>query len=158
VNGRVLEPALFHRATPGSDADADVDGLAPVLAGSRCDRDGTVVFPYQDSCPRCSGRQITRTELPGRGTLWSWTTQHFAPKSPYRGPTGADFVVFPVGYVDLGDVIVEARLHIADVTLLRIGMPLRLTWLPLWTEPDGTDVLTYAFEPDPAGTDPEPAR
>jgi uncharacterized OB-fold protein len=84
--------------------------------------------------------------LPGHGTLWSWTVQQFRPKAPFRRPDG-DFVPYPVGYVDLGEVIVEARLRVAETGGLRIGMPMRLTWLPVWHEPDG-DVLTYAFAPE----------
>jgi uncharacterized OB-fold protein len=143
VSDRVLDPALFH------DSNLPDQIPSPVLAGSRCDLDGTVVFPYQASCPRCSGREITRTALPTRGTLWSWTVQHFAPKAPYLGPSGPDFTPFPLGYVDLGEIIVESRLQIEDVAELRIGMPMRLTWLRIGTEPDGTDdVLTFAFEPE----------
>lgn len=140
MNARVLDPTLFQ-------AEGSTD-LPPVLSGSRCDQDGTVVFPYQDSCPRCSCRNVNRTALPGHGTLWSWTVQHFAPKAPYRGPSGADFVPYPLGYVDLGEVIVEARLQVQDVATLHIGMPMKLTWLRVWTETAGNAVLTFAFEPE----------
>ena len=123
----------------------------PILVGSRCEQDGTVVFPAQASCPQCSGRSTTHTTLPSRGRLWSWTVQHFPPKAPYRGPVGAGFIPYPVGYVDLGEVIVEARLQVADPAMLRIEMPMQLTWLRLWIETDGRHVLTYAFEPEPPG-------
>jgi uncharacterized protein len=92
---------------------------------------------------------MAEVALPRHGTLWSWTVQHFAPKSPYLGPVGADFVPFPVGYVDLGEVIVQARLHLEDVDALRIGMPMKLSWLRISTPAASTedDVLTYAFTP-----------
>jgi uncharacterized OB-fold protein len=138
MNARVVDPALFHGGDPADPR--------PVLAGSRCAADGTVVFPGQESCPRCSGREVTAVALPGRGRLWSWTIQQFRPKAPFRQP-GGDFVPYPVGYVDLGVVIVEARLQVAEPALLRIGMPMRIVWLPAWAEPDG-DVLTYAFAPE----------
>ena len=48
-------------------------------------------------------------ELADRGTLWTWTVQAFEPKAPYRVPD-AGFTPYGVGYVDLGDVIVESRL------------------------------------------------
>ena len=139
MSARVIDPALFHRG--GDPADPH-----PVLAGSRCAADGTVVFPGQNSCPRCSGREVAAVPLPGHGSLWSWKTQQFRPKAPFRQPDG-EFVAFPVGYVDLGEVIVEARLRVAETGHLRIGMPMRITWLPAWSGPDG-DVLTYAFAPE----------
>lgn len=134
MSSRVVDVALF----------AEDFGGAPVLVGSRCTDDGTVVFPAQESCPRCCGRRVRREPLPQRGTLWSWTVQHFRPRAPFRQDT-AEFVPFAVGYVDLGDVIVEARLD-ADPAALRIGLPMRACWLPAWNEADG-DVATFAFSP-----------
>ena len=88
-------------------------------------------------------------ELADRGTLWTWTVQAFEPKAPYRVPdTG--FTPYSVGYVHLGDVIVESRLQ-GDPAQFRIGMPMTLTLLPLWSGPDGRPVVTYAFQP--AGDD-----
>ena len=60
-----------------------------------------VTFPTQDSCPRCASTAMEETLLARRGTLWAWTTQSFPPPPPYAGPTGADFVPFGVGYVEL---------------------------------------------------------
>jgi uncharacterized OB-fold protein len=113
----------------------------PRLAGSRCDACGTVVFPLALSCPRCSAAALSEVALPERGTLWSWTVQGFQPKAPYVLP-GDDFVPYAVGYVDLGDVIVEGHL-VGDRELLRIGLPVRLTL----TQATG-ETVTYAFEPD----------
>jgi uncharacterized OB-fold protein len=135
---RAVDESLFHGRSPAPGVDA------PVLAGSRCATDGTVVFPAQESCPRCSERAVTRVALPGEGTLWSWTVQHFPPKPPYR-QDGTEFAPFPVGYVDLGDVIVEARLA-GDPAGLRIGMPMRSCWLRAWSEPGG-DVVGFGFAP-----------
>ena len=75
---------------------------APELLGSRCGACGIVTFPAQDSCPRCASTDMAEHALGRRGRLWAWTTQHFPPPSPpYAGPTGADFVPFGVGYVEL---------------------------------------------------------
>jgi uncharacterized OB-fold protein len=52
---------------------------------------------------------MARVELPDRGTLWTWTVQAFEPKPPYRAPESG-FTPYGVGYVDLGEVIVESRL------------------------------------------------
>lgn len=123
---------------------AETSGPAgPVLLGSRCADDGTVVFPAQQTCPRCSGAAVAPLELPRTGTIWSWTVQHFLPKAPFRTSV---FEPYPIGYVNLGEVIVEARLTGA-VDQLKIDQPVQLTWLPAWIDEDGTAVLTYAFAP-----------
>ena len=118
----------------------------PRLAGTRCAACGTVVFPAAASCPRCSGRDVVPHALPDRGTVWSWTVQGFEPKAPYVAPPDG-FTPFAVGYVDLGDVIVESHLLVPH-TDLRIGLPVRLTLERVWETDEGA-VMTYAFEPDP---------
>jgi uncharacterized OB-fold protein len=117
----------------------------PRLAGSRCDACGTVTFPVAGSCPKCMNPAMAPYALPDRGTVWTWTVQGFAPKAPYVAPAGG-FQPFPVGYVDLGDVLVEAHL-VADAERLRIGLPVRLVLEPAW-ETDGVPVVTYAFAPE----------
>ena len=64
--------------------------------------------------PACSAGEMSELLLPRRGTLVAWTTQDFPPGAPYTGPTGKDFVPFGVGLVQLGDVMVEARLTETD--------------------------------------------
>ncbi len=116
----------------------------PRLLGSRCARCQTVTFPTARSCPRCSGDGMAPYELAGHGTVWTWTVQSFAPKAPYVLPSGG-FVAFPVGYVDLGDVIVESHL-LADADQLEIGTPVRLVLEQVQTA-DGGRAVTYAFAP-----------
>ncbi|GAF44701.1 Zn-ribbon domain-containing OB-fold protein [Rhodococcus wratislaviensis] len=120
------------------------DADAP-LRGAKCPACSTVTFPAQDSCPRCGGSTMAEVTLPRQGTLWSYTVQSFAPKSPFR--TTEPFTPFGVGYVDLGDVIVESRLTVADADALTIGLPLRLTTIVNHLDADGTEVRTFAFEP-----------
>jgi uncharacterized protein len=123
----------------------------PQLIGSRCDRCGTTAFPAQGSCARCTSTEVSEQLLARTGTLWTWTVQGFRPKSPpYDG--AAEFVPFPVGYVELsGEVKVEARLVDVAPHQLRIGMPMELAIVPFETESRGP-VLTFAFRP----TDQEP--
>lgn len=120
----VVDAALFASLDP------------PRLAGSRCTACGTVAFPAQSGCARCAGDDVATVELPDRGTLWTYTVQAFEPKAPYRTPEGG-FEPYAVGYVDLGDVIVEGRL--AGDTFA-IGDRMRLMLLDV---PGGT---TYGFE------------
>jgi len=62
---------------------------------------------------------MTALELSSRGTVWGFTVQRFAPKSPpYVVPEGG-FVPFAVGYVELPEgVKVEAVLDCTDFTEL----------------------------------------
>jgi uncharacterized OB-fold protein len=88
----------------------------------------------------CAGTEVESVALPSSGTVWSWTTQHFAPKPPYRTD---EFAPFSIGYVDLGPVIVEGWL--VGKTEWVIGEPVSLVLAKAWTE-DGEPVFTYGFE------------
>lgn len=134
---RLIDESLFESVDP------------PRLAGARCSACATVVFPRQDSCPRCSDGHMAACVLPVRGRLWSWTLQAFPPKPPYR-PPATGWEPYHVGYVDLGEVLVEARLAIPRAEV-RIGVPVRLTTVPAYHDEDGTEVLTFAFAPDREG-------
>jgi uncharacterized OB-fold protein len=127
------------------DLFVERDGV-PYLLGSTCRQCGTTTFPQQQGCPRCTQWDMEPRELPRTGTLWSFTVQAFCPKPPYAGP--ADFTPYGVGYVDLGgQVLVETRLTENDPDRLRIGSAVKLVLEPLREEPDGTQVLTFAFAP-----------
>jgi uncharacterized OB-fold protein len=133
MTATAVDPALFSSLDP------------PRLAGARCATCATVTFPAQAGCARCAGTDMAPVVLAHRGTLWTWTVQAYEPKAPYRAPDGG-FTPYGVGYVDLGDVIVEARL-LGDPAGFEIGMPMRLALLPLWLGPDGSQVVSYAFAP-----------
>jgi uncharacterized OB-fold protein len=131
VGVQVVEESLF----------ASLDPVA--LKGSACADCGAHVFPAQASCPMCASVAVAEVALPTEGTVWSWTTQHFAPKAPYRTD---EFAPFSIGYVDLGPVIVEGWL-LGRVSWT-IGEPVRLALAPAWTD-EGGPVMTYGFEARP---------
>ena len=57
-----------------------------------------------------------------------------------------------MGMVQLGDEVrVEGRLTEGDAAKLRIGMEVELVVVPFRTDPDGTEVMTYAFAPVEGG-------
>jgi uncharacterized OB-fold protein len=116
------------------------------LIGSTCLTCGTTTFPKQDSCPKCTGRDIEERLLSRTGTLWSFTVQGFRPKEPYIGPD--DFEPYGVGYVELpGEVIVEGRLTENDPHALAIGAPMELVVVPFTTDAQGNEIVTFAFRP-----------
>jgi uncharacterized OB-fold protein len=119
---------------------------APVLLGSECRRCGTVTFPRQGACPRCTSTDVRERHLSRRGTLWTWTVQRFRPKSPpYVGEDSEEFEPYGVGYVELPlEVRVEARLTECDPARLRIGMAMELTLIPA---PGREEAMTFAFRP-----------
>ena len=122
----------------------------PYLIGSRCTNCGNHTFPAQSGCPKCAGAETEVLALSRRGTLWTWTVQAFPPKSPpFRGAVDpTHFQPFGVGYVELpGQVKVEARLTEVEFDALTIGMELELVLIPLTTDDDGNDVMTFAFRP-----------
>ena len=121
----------------------------PRVHASRCDTCAFVTFPAQDACPSCGGDAVTPTLLSRRGTLWTWTRQRFQPKNPpYIGREPAsEFQPYGVGFIELPEGRIEARLAGEVDQELHIGMAMELTVVPFTTDEDGTDVLTYAFRP-----------
>ncbi len=89
------------------------------LRGSRCDRCDNVAYPAARSCQRCGAEAMQAIDLGRQGTVWGFTVQRFAPKSPPYVPPPGGFVPFAVGYVELPDgVKVEAVLECDDPSQL----------------------------------------
>ena len=135
---------------PVADGIFSWPSAQPHLIGSRCTNCGNYMFPTQSGCPKCAGNETETVALSRRGTLWTWTVQGFPPKSPpFVGAVApAHFQPFGVGYIELpGEVKVEARRTEADPEALSIGMEMELVIIPLTTDDDGNDVMTFAFQP-----------
>jgi uncharacterized OB-fold protein len=122
----------------------------PQLIGTRFRESGVVTFPQQSHCPKTSRADGETVLLPPRGRLWSWTIQGFPPKTPpYLGPSDPeDYAPFGVGYVQLNDlIIVESRLTVNEPERLQIGMQVELTVVPLTSDDQGNELVTFAFAP-----------
>lgn len=122
-----------------------------VLFGGANKTTGEIVFPMPVGP---DAALYDRIPLKSEGTLWSYTVQRFAPKSPpYLGPTDPEgFKPFALGYVELaGQVIVESRIAIDDLASLRVGLPMKLTSIPFASNAQGHVLRTYAFEPVSGG-------
>lgn len=120
----------------------------PRLIGSECQNCNAVVFPAQSGCPRCAGDNTQTKELGTRGTLWTWTIQGYPPKSPPFEGDIDNFEPFGVGYVEIHDEVkVETRLTTANLDELQIGMEMELSFIPLYQDSEGNDVITFAFAP-----------
>jgi len=121
----------------------------PMLIGGHCRSCGNYTFPFLPGCAKCTGTDIESVGLSSSGTLWGWTVQGFAPKSPpYLGDNNPEtFKPFGVGYVELPELIVEARLTEAEPAKLNEGMLMQLVTEPLYQDEEGNTVVTYAFAP-----------
>jgi len=121
------------------------DGDEPTLLGSRCTACGAHHFPRHDTCPYCATEDPVPMELAGSGTLWAWTAITSAPPG-YQGevPYGLGIVELPEG------IRVIARLTESDPSALTFGQSMRLDVVPLRSDDDGNDVVTFAFCPTDA--------
>jgi uncharacterized OB-fold protein len=121
----------------------------PRLIGSKCQVCELVAFPAYPNCPKCGSLDVAETRLSTRGRLWTWTRQRFQPKNPpYLGTEPAnEFVGYGVGYIELPEARIEARLTVGVDEPLEIGQEFELAIVPFATDADGTEVLTYAFRP-----------
>jgi uncharacterized OB-fold protein len=117
------------------------DEAEPRLIGGQHRITGEIVFPMPQGD---AAQQFDAVPLSRTGTLWSWTSQDFRPKSPpYAGPEA--FTPFLIGYVELpGQVIVETRIEGAVLADLKLGMAMELVIAEF--APGRT---TFAFRPTP---------
>lgn len=143
MTSRLIDQTLFGDET-GEEA-----GDGATLVGARCPDCSTVVFPRQDVCPACGRGGMRAEDLPTGGRLWGFTVQNFPPKPPFKGPV--PFEPFGVGYVDLGDVVVEGRLTLNSPDELHEVDSVSSVLIPAYVDDDGTQVLTYAFSPEEQG-------
>jgi uncharacterized OB-fold protein len=110
----------------------------PRLVGGRLPG-GAIVFPIPEGD---AADGVEPVALSRSGTLWSWTSQDFRPKSPpFEGPE--QFEPFLLGYVELpGQVIVETRIVEAALDDLSLGMKMELVIIPF-----DDHRTTFAFRP-----------
>ena len=129
-----------------------VEGERAVLFGSKRRSTGAVRFPAErpelfDGSPEIQA-DIAPIELSTEGTLFTFTTQQFAPPLPYKGDRSAEgFKPYVVGYVELPEgVLVESLIVGADADDLQIGQPMVSATTTLETT-DGQTYVTFAFTP-----------
>jgi uncharacterized OB-fold protein len=113
------------------------------LRVARCVTCNKLHFPATATCPYCGEARTTATLVGPAGRLRLFTVVAARPPG-YRGslPYG-----FGVVELDGTNLQVIARLTEPDLERLRPGLPVTLVIEPLFTDDDGTPVLTYAFAP-----------
>jgi uncharacterized OB-fold protein len=127
-NPKSLRDGLFRR-----------DGAFVELVGGRCATCAHVGFPQPEQCQVCRGFDVQSFGLGSAGELFSFTTVHQRAAN-FEPP-------FTVGYVRMpSGVRVFSQLRASDGVSLKVGMPMSLEIVPLWSD-GGADVDGYRFIP-----------
>ncbi len=123
----------------GDAVERDRDGTVHIV-GTECADCGKRVFPPTDVCPECMSENVRPLRLGQRGTLYSWSVVHAAPKN-WRLP-------FVAAYVDMAEgVRVFAHMVDVDPKSLVMDMPVKVCMAVLGTDASGTPVESYSFRP-----------
>ncbi|MBI2168897.1 MAG: Zn-ribbon domain-containing OB-fold protein [Actinobacteria bacterium] len=120
-----------------------LDGAEPRLLGLRCPDCGTYVFPPRAiACPNpeCPATELESVELSRRGTVWSYTVNHYAPPEPYVAPD--PFEPYAVAAVELADEKMIVLGQVAGpLDGLAVGAPVELVIDTLYEDDEGEHVV-----------------
>lgn len=132
---------------PAIDGWFTMDEAAPVLLGTRGVDSGSYFWPPSlavSANPHAPFEERAPAELSRTGTLWSWTTNHYAPPEP--AVQQAPYTICAVELAHEQMVVLGPLATGADAALLRIGMEMELVLGPLFTDDDGEHVI-YQWSP-----------
>ncbi len=123
---RLKDPYADEATQPFWDA-----ALEGKLVGSKCTACGTVLIPPQPYCFACQGESFAWVELPGTGTIFSFTVVRH-PLAPQLAPV----TPYAAGIVDLdGTQGAGSRLIVnivdCDPDTLRIGDRVKVIFDPV---------------------------
>ena len=128
---------------------ANDESGAPHLLGAKCPSCATYVFPpRENNCPNpsCEADELESVPLSRRGTLWSFTENHYQPPPPY--PQQEVFAPFAVAAVQLEKEGLIVLGKVVSGTLaadLKVGMEMELTTITLYVDDDGLPRKVYAW-------------
>lgn len=117
----------------------------PALIGSRCGACGTVFFPKETFfCrnPHCGGSDLREMPLSRRGTLWSWTVNHYEgpPPTVAKPPYAVAAVELPAERIVVLGLVAEGT----DPGALKLGDEMELVVETLFEE-DGAEHLVWKW-------------
>jgi hypothetical protein len=126
-------------------------GDEPHLVGRRCASCGTYVFPLAPvTCPNpaCDGTEFTEVPLCTTGRVWSYTDARYQPPAPYvAADPYSPFAIAAVELADEGLVVLGQVAAGFTVDDLEVGAEVALVVEPLYREPDGTERMTWRWQP-----------
>jgi len=132
AEARPITPGLFIIGPDG-----------PRLVAGHCPRCGKLHFPAGSTCPYCAAAGCSERPVGPSGTLYLYTVVTNRPPG-YRGE-----VPYGFGVVELDDGLrVIGRLGEAHLERLQRAQRVRLHIEPLFTDEDGSPVLSYLFTPE----------
>jgi uncharacterized protein len=121
-------------------------GDPPYLVAKQCTACGARFFDRRNACAACGATAgFDDVAVAREGSLTAYTiVSHAAPGIP---------VPFVAGLVDCDGTSVRGNIvNIeADPDLIRLGMKVRLTTVPVGTDSAGTEAVGYGFEPIESG-------
>ncbi len=122
----------------------------PHLLGSRCRSCASYFFPKETMyCrnPGCASSDFEEVPLSRRGTIWSFTENHYQPPAPYVSPD--PFVPYTVAAVELANekmVVLGQVASDVDVADLKVGMQVELVAEKLY-EDEESEYLIWKWKP-----------
>ena len=114
----------------------------PHLVANACKGCGALYFDRRNACAKCGKREFDSRQLPGDGTVRSFTIVH-------RAAPGVP-TPYVSAIVDLdGGGVVKANVINVDPEPENIsfGMPVKLATFVAGTDDDGTEAVAFGYEP-----------
>lgn len=91
------------------------------LRGGRCEQCAALSFPRAYICHQCNSTDIAAHEIPGRGSLYSFTTVHISPT--FDTPYTLGYVDLEGGLRVLGQVFVPQDELACDTRVVAVTTP-----------------------------------
>lgn len=126
-----------------------MDPDRPRLLGSRCSDCGSYFFPKELSrCrnPNCGATDLAEVELSPRGTIWSYTVNHYPPPPP--AVVSEDFHPYAVAAVELAEerLVILGQVPHGGEADLALGSSAELTIDTLY-EDEEAEYLVWKWRP-----------
>jgi uncharacterized protein len=133
---------------PAIDGWFTDDEAAPELLGTRGTDSGSYFFPPSlavSANPNAPFESREPVALSRTGTLWSYTTNHYAPPEP--AVQQAPYTVCAVELAVEKMVVLGPLATGSDASALHVGMEMELVLGPLFTDADGVEHTMYQWSP-----------
>ena len=117
-------------------------GGDPHLVASECNSCGALFLDRRNACASCGATAFSHRRLANHGVLRAFTIVHRA--------TPDVTVPYVSGIIDLdGGGVVKANVVGIDPTpdQVALGMKLKLTTFPIGTDSEGTQAISFGYEP-----------
>jgi len=122
----------------------------PALLASRGAETGSYFFPKNlafSRNPAAPTEELAEVELSRRGRVWSWTTNHYQPPSPYVAPDPfVPYTVLAVELVEEQMIVLGPLVADADPETLSVGTEVELTLGTLY-EDDDHEYVVWQWKP-----------